>query len=96
MVRKTYHSIFIAMDCRFTRVSYISIHFLNIYKEIVCVCTMQEKKEGFCEVCKTSIGYVRLKQKEWVCRRCGAVTEFQPPEHHESKQDISSEKRSNK
>jgi ribosomal protein L37AE/L43A len=50
---------------------------------------MSSKKEGVCDKCKTSMGYLRIKQNEWVCRRCGKIThvsniELPPTEESEN------------
>ncbi|GAH44109.1 unnamed protein product [marine sediment metagenome] len=33
----------------------------------------QEYKDPKCRKCNSAMGYLRIKDKSWVCRRCGFV-----------------------
>ena len=41
---------------------------------------MGDIKEGKCENCNTSVGYLKVKTQEWQCRNCGHITKMKKEE----------------
>lgn len=37
----------------------------------MCVCFTMK-----CKKCKTENGYIRLETQEWICRKCGTITQI--------------------